>query len=365
MGLTRWVADAAVKRVHVMIIEAPGSALLRMRTEAAATARGWVVASSPANTDALLICGVPSKTLAGLIDAVWGQIPAPRVRATVPDAPDLPSILDAVPDDLRDTGVQRARAGTVSTNTQPAASTRTMDMDHSGHDMYHSGHDMEHSGHDMDMTGPGGIPLAEGSVDRDGLEMDATHLTLGPISADWPAMLSLHCTLHGDVVAEAAVEWLTVDEVPAASARDDAARLCDSAARVLAVAGWGPMAARSRRVRNDILGDVPLDEIRSRLATLTRRLEHSKTLAWSTEGIVVPEAGSPRDALIGWLRTCRSLIDSPTPPPTDQMLHPLDKAATGELIRAAVVGQELSTVRLIVASLGVEHAISRAQVPHG
>ena len=43
MGLTGWVANAAVKRVHVMIVEAPGSGLLRMRVEAAVTARGWAL----------------------------------------------------------------------------------------------------------------------------------------------------------------------------------------------------------------------------------------------------------------------------------------------------------------------------------
>ena len=110
MGLTGWVANAAVKRVHVMIVEAPGSGLLRMRVEAAVTARGWALACAPADSDALLVCGRPEAALSGLIDSVWQQVPAPRARAIVTNVADLSSTLDAVVEDLRDTTTQRMRS---------------------------------------------------------------------------------------------------------------------------------------------------------------------------------------------------------------------------------------------------------------
>ncbi|HCM50340.1 MAG: hypothetical protein ABGX78_13815 [Microbacterium sp.] len=376
MGLTGWVANAAVKRVHVMIVEAPGSGLLRMRVEAAVTARGWALACAPADSDALLVCGRPEAALSGLIDSVWQQVPAPRARAIVTNVADLSSTLDAVVEDLRDTTTQRMRSRSEQASKPPVVAEMSMDhsghdMDmphdtgHSGHEMGQSGHDMDHSGHGMDMSGPGGIPLAEGSEDRDGLEMDATHLTLGPILSDWPAALVVHCTLHGDLVTDVEIEWGEADELPAGSVREDAARLCDAASRVLAVVGWDPMAARARRVRNDLLDDAPLEKIRSGLTRLTRRAERSRTLAWSAKGIAADESIDPRGTLVGWLRTCSALLDPEAAPPSRPVLGSAADSATSEVIRSAVVGQELSTVRLIVASLGLEHAISRERVPRG
>src|SRR5699024_5964325 len=82
---------------------------------------------------------------------------------------------------------------------------------HGGHESHegHGGHESHegHGGHGgMDMA-PGGIPLAQGGEDRDGLEMDVLHLALGPVLPFWPAGLVLRCSLQGDVVvdAEAAV----------------------------------------------------------------------------------------------------------------------------------------------------------------
>lgn len=378
MGVSQWMTDAAVKRVHVMIVEVPGSALLRMRAEAAVTARGWVLAGSPADTDALLVCGMPHAALRGLIDAVWQQVPAPRVHTTVTDPSDLASTLDAIVADLADTAGQRARARRARTQGADTATPdehaeHDMEMagddsehsggdDHAGHDMDHAGHDMDHSGHDMDMSGPGGIPLAEGSADRDGLEMDATHLTLGPILPDWPAALVLHCTLHGDVVADAEAEWWGVDEASGASVRDDAARMCDAASRVLAVAGWDPMAARVRRIRNDILSGVSTDTIHSRLTAVMRRIERSRTLAWTTADLARLDAVDPRRALMDWLRTCSELLDPAAPSAPGRPQPAPDAGSPAEAIRSAVLGHDLSVVRLLVAALGLDHAIAREAV---
>lgn len=88
-------------------------------------------------------------------------------------------------------------------------STRDEQDDHEGHEM-RSGHDM-HSGHGMDMAGPGGVALASGAPDRDGLEMDRLHVQLGPVLASWPAGLVVWCTLAGDVVTQVDVVQPALD----------------------------------------------------------------------------------------------------------------------------------------------------------
>ncbi len=62
--------------------------------------------------------------------------------------------------------------------------------------------DMDHG--DMEMA-PGGIALAEGDEDRDGLEMDVLVHPLGPLLDRWPGGLELRTRLHGDVVAQVEV----------------------------------------------------------------------------------------------------------------------------------------------------------------
>ena len=56
MGLT---AALALLRAHVLVVAAPGRALLRMRAEAAVRARGWPLVAEPEDADLLLVCGGP------------------------------------------------------------------------------------------------------------------------------------------------------------------------------------------------------------------------------------------------------------------------------------------------------------------
>jgi hypothetical protein len=380
MGVTDWIAGVGTKRVHVLVIETPGASLLRMRVQAAIAARGWVEATSPADADALLVCGNPGSPLSELIGAVWEQIPSPRHRAMLTEPGTLVEFLDAIPIALRNERSQRAdahdRPQHVSMSPADGApemtrvdTSDTPGMHHSEaeaeppvpddsmhEDSMHEGAPQKNSGSnpamdmgmDMDMSGPAGIPLAEGDQDRDGLEMDVTHLTLGPILAAWPADLVLHCTLHGDVVADARVERLpsgvATTEQPAV-----ASQLCDAAARLLSVIGWDPVARQVDRLRNDIVSGVPPQDVSRRLNRLITQIRRSRTLRWSLAGIHAPGAGLARDRLLGWLQSAQESLMADEKRP----FHiPVGELALSEVdIRRAVLGQELSTVRLIIASL--------------
>lgn len=207
----------------------------------------------------------------------------------------------------------------------------------------------------MDMSGPAGIPLASGDEsDRDGLEMDIIHLTLGPVLPDWPAGLVVHCILHGDVIGDAAMEFLpgtgtnkSLDAIPAglpAGPTTHAAMLCDAAGRLLAVAGWEAVALKVRRIRDGLItGNAP-EQMGVRLSRVYRQLERSRTLRWSLAGIPKAVDAGARSVLLGWLGTAAAHL-------AEAEIEPDGSGWPASLadVRAALLGQELSVARLIVA----------------
>lgn len=92
MGVT--LARLAASCAHVLLVEVPGQWRLRARTERAVLARGWVLAASPADADVLVVCGTASPRLAEAVEAVWNQLPGPRIRIGLAGADELPSSLD-------------------------------------------------------------------------------------------------------------------------------------------------------------------------------------------------------------------------------------------------------------------------------
>lgn len=387
MGITELVARVATRRVHVFLVETPGRSLLRMTAQAAIARRGWVEATGPADADALLVCGQPDGDLQELIDAVWEQISSPRYRATVDTDESLTGMLDTIPNALQDAAHQHADARNRRLHLDdhrgpdPAPKTEHMpnhtdtsdDHDHtadtspgddtSAPDMtMGSGDAMDMDSHgdmgmDMDMSGPAGIALAGGGDDRDGLEMDVTHLTLGPLLAGWPPDLVLHCTLHGDVVADARAEHLRSSgpgEQP-----PETARLLDDAARLLMLAGWEPAAQELARLRNDLLESENPQLVVSRLRRVTARVRRSRTLRWSLKGTTTLGGTLVRDRLLQWLDTAQGLLEDPAARPADPVPAP-----TAADIRLAVIGQELAATRLIVAALGSSRTRMIEAVPH-
>lgn len=218
----------------------------------------------------------------------------------------------------------------------------------------------------MDMSGPAGIPLAQGEDDRDGLEMDALHVSLGPILPAWPADLVLRCTLHGDMIAAADAELLPAPTAPSPSVPDErGALLVDAAARTVELAGWAPVAIALRRVRDDLLLPPSSDREQTvaRLRRLTRHIRRSRTLRWSLRGVrpAFDEAATAgpdvHELLLALLDHASHAVGGDASAGNE----PVRTADPDDLARA-VVGQDLATARLIVASLTPWGSVERHSV---
>lgn len=381
--MTQWLARAAARRAHVLVVEAPGCWPLRAHLEREIARRGWRQAESPADADVLAVCGTPGPQLSEIIGHVWDLMPGPRERIQVTGSAGLDAVLGRAQEQLVDTERHRQDARTRPEGPGVVAEDAGAGMDHGpmGHggmdhgDMGHDG--MDHG--DMDMA-PGGIPLAGGGADRDGLEMDVLSVRLGPVLRHWPAGLVLRCTLQGDVVsaAEAMVvdagQW---DAGPVAERRPepaqvDAARRCDDIAALLALAGWEDAAGRARGVRDTLLAgaDAGADAgaAARALLELRRTVRRSRLLRWSLRdlrwvsseeldrlGLGEELGGDTWDRLLFMLDEARRQVAGE---------HATGCAAsrpvvTSEALGTLVTGLDLATARLVVASLG--HCRTRAE----
>lgn len=213
---------------------------------------------------------------------------------------------------------------------------------------------------------PGGIPLAQGGEDRDGLEMDVLHLRLGPILPHWPAGLVLWCALQGDVITEARADLLD-----GAQPRPDASvhlpRTLDNLASVLALAGWDDSASEARHLRDATLQTDKESSV-GRLERLRDKLTRSRTLRWSLRGVrplneeEVNQLGLPSDTagdtydrLVGTLeRVTAGEVPASTSVSTLSPLAPVRALVVGSLGQL-VTGLDLATARLVVASLDLHH----------
>ncbi|MFC3689206.1 hypothetical protein [Aquipuribacter hungaricus] len=390
MGMRDRLTGLALRRVHVLVVEVPGWWSTRVEAQQQLSARGWREASSPADADVLLVCGLAGDQLDAAVQRVWEQLPGPRARCLAESPTDVEDALqraaaaladrDAQQHDARDrdldpgrpdggpedqeedTGSHQDMAGE-SRDRADMADMTDGDMDHDdmdhddmdedSHDMAGMDHgDMDHG--DMEMA-PAGIPLAGGGEDRDGLEMDVLQVPLGPVLPCWPAGLVLHCSLQGDVVVAADVEVLTAGTTaPDAdlSRRAVAARLCDQAGQVLELSGWGAAARRSARVRDALLGGVDATACAAALRRLRGLVEGSRLLRWSLRDLG-PAGGDVHGRLLQLLRSAGDLLqDAPDP-----VRGPAGWTGTDpqELPRL-VTGLDLAAVRLVVASCAPDTA---------
>jgi len=367
-----------------------------MRVEAELARRGWTAARSPADADVLLVCGVPGKKLESVCARIWSQLPGPRARVAVHNASDVASGLEKAAAELLDEGRQQGDARTRS--HQPVEASD--EIEHVGHGG--SEESAEHSkpmdmdmdaemdmSMDMDMPMPGGIPLASGGPDRDGLEMDVLHVALGPVLPHWPAGLVVHCALQGDVIVSAEPDVLPAALQPnndgpignnSRSAHDErrstVARLSDAAVQVLALAGWSYAAGRARRIRDEVAAGTALVDVAADLDSLARSVSRSWLLRWALNGITVGDAfantgegagrhepETVRGRLIGWLDEARRIArynteayESPDNPELQRSLL--------DAIPQLLSGTDVATARLIVASLAIQTAqIAQAREP--
>ncbi|WP_232488761.1 hypothetical protein [Brevibacterium antiquum] len=411
MGVTEMISRLALRVVRVLIVEVPGQWLTRMELEHQMLRRGWRRALTAADADVLAVCGVSGPELTPLVDRLWQQMPGPRVRADMVSPRAVNSALDEAailyldtehhkrdaqeraqepwipegPVDHMDHDDHGNHAGMGHDNHEGHGGMNHDDhagMNHNDHDEHagmkhdeHAGVDHgEHEGHGgMDMS-PGGVPLAEGGQDRDGLEMDVLHLPLGPVLPYWPAGLVLTCSIQGDVVIGSDVSIVdsgdhgNESEISHNGLR--AALHCDSVMALLALAGADDLAARARRARDFLLrGDQVAAS--DALVRMTRAIRRSWLLRWSLRGILVLDqvdldryglsVGCGGDAYDRMLRTIdrvRAEVDGRVSASEEDELVPW------QVLPELVSGMELATLRLAVASVNLELCFIDKEVEH-
>jgi hypothetical protein len=363
VGLTDVLARLATRSAHVLPVEVPGHWQTRAALERAVLSRGWRLAVSPADADVLAVCGSPGPRLSTAIDLVWQQLPGPRVRIELSPDDDPAVRLDEARAGLVDGARQRSDAS--ARHSGPNMLAAETDSGHEGHsgEGGHGGHEGhgDHGGHvGMEMA-PGGVSLAQGGEDRDGLEMDVLHVRLGPVLGYWPPGLVLRCALQGDVVADARAEMLDADTAPADGT--GSARTVDHVASLLALAGWDDAADEARAVRDALLSHGRDDETSARLGRLRHRVEGSRVLRWSLRGL---------RPLARETRTRLGLPEHVAGDTYDRLLRMLDLAGDDDHICAAipvdglpdlVQGLDLATARLVVASLDPGN-LRASRAPH-
>jgi hypothetical protein len=245
VGLRHRLLSVATSRPRCHLVEAPGGADVRRAVEDALDGRGWSPAPGPASADALVVAGRLPEELEEAADLLWAQLPGPRARCVVPAPADVGRALEAVRGGLRDDREQRADARDRGTDAVTTVLAASGEHHAGGHGEDHDEHGGHHDHGSMDMA-PGGIALAEGAEDRDGLEMDVLVHPLGPLLDHWPGGLELRVTLHGDVVAEAEARWWGT---AGPGRRPTFVDGWDAVATTLALAGDARGARLARRLR--------------------------------------------------------------------------------------------------------------------
>ncbi len=373
MGLRRRLATLAVDATHVLVIESPGAWLTRVAIEREIGRRGWRLATSPADADALVSVGTPGPELSERVESVWEQLPGPRSRTVIAGDTNTAGVrtaLDALAADLLDP----ERQGRDARDREGFGSDQmNNDIDMAGDMDMHGDNDMDDM--EMDMA-PSGIALAEGGDDRDGLEMDVLHLPLGPVLPHWPPGVVLRCTLQGDVVVAADASVLDgSDGTPVLlHPNERAARCCDQLASVLALSGWADGYSAAVRVRDALIDQQDVAASSVLLDGLQRRLRRARLLRWSLRGIGNLRADDQPDAPPqlhgGVYERLMSLSEragteltrdaASSAPPEPPAPVPVLLAVAERL----VVGLDVAAARLVVASLAIDVATTSGLAPH-
>ncbi|MET3706438.1 hypothetical protein ABIB17_001054 [Arthrobacter sp. UYEF6] len=379
MGLNGVLARAAVTRCHVFLAEALDGAAPRMAVERELARRGWVEALSPADADILCVCGEVPGGQADAIHRLWDQLPGPRARVSVEQTDDAGARLDGCVAELLDTAGQRRQEAERWVQPDDDDSDDG-GMDHAAMDHGQMDHgQMDHGQMDhgqMDMPMPGGIPLAGEGTDRDGLNLDVLKVPLGPYLSLWPAGLVLHCELQGDVVFGSAIDFpFGAPETGPAPGPDERASVIhhlDLASRLLRLAGAAASATRTRLIRDSALDGAALDQCRTELQSELARIRKNWLLRRTLRGVghIPGGSGLPGlegtdvwDRLVGMFETAAAGTAAATG--TKAAAHTTGPRGAGDPAQKLpdlVRGQELSVVRLIVASFDLAPAARTAGV---
>lgn len=368
--MQRRLGQWAIRRPHVLMVTAPGGTAARLAVERGLRTADGVLALSPADADLLVVAGSPGVELSSAIDSVWQQIPAPRIRVDCDVAQAFPAQLRAALGELAHVPPSEPD------DAPPPRPSRSDDhADPSGHDA----HDL--AGHDMgEMEMPGGLPMADRAADRDGLRLDVLHVPLGPVLLWWPAGLVIDAELQGDLIQTARSRLFAgigrVGPYWSGDARPPerlhpAAHL-DSLGRLLAVCGWIGPASEAALLRDALLTNTPVSQVRSRFERLRRHVERSRSLRLATAGLgrvsrpdcdrlgvsgpaarAVEAGGDATARYLTWLEEIDHALAGHVVAPAE---GPRGKHHSGSpaLLSAAVelvAGLDLAAARVVMASL--------------
>lgn len=167
MDLTAALLRFTARVPHVLIVGVPGHPDLHLDVEEAVRLRGWPEATAPADTDVLIVAGRAGPELREVVDALWRQIPAPRVRVELADdatPADLEDTLATIPPRLADPQQARHEAAAAAAAASELADDQAADG--AEHEHEHSGHD--DGGHDQHGGRAAGGPGEGHDERRDG-----------------------------------------------------------------------------------------------------------------------------------------------------------------------------------------------------
>ncbi|HCA87573.1 MAG TPA: hypothetical protein DEQ61_20150 [Streptomyces sp.] len=296
-GWRRVLDTYAVRRPHILLVACPGATAVRIAVEGAVPRVGGRFALTPADADILLVAGEPSDEMCWVVEALWEQMPGPRVRGRAVRPDGAVGVLQQLVAELCGPGQLRDAARRDDEWSERHKRAERSD-EHHGHGGEHGhGEGDEDSGMEM----PGGLAMAGTAPDRDGLKLDVLHVPLGPVLPEWPAGLVVHAVLQGDVVQEAhgrvvaspdadgPVFWSAAGD-HAARRQRVAASYLDSLGRLLAVAGWEAAARRARAFRDRAMAELPDPALHEDFLRWRRRVEKSALLHWSTDRVGVLSA---------------------------------------------------------------------------
>ncbi|MDQ3423294.1 MAG: hypothetical protein M3510_07910, partial [Actinomycetota bacterium] len=164
------------------------------------------------------------------------------------------------------------------------------------------------------------------------------------------------------------------------SRRNTAVRRCDSAGRLLAVAGWNDAAASAWRTRDALATGAVLADCTPAVDRLARRVWRSVSLRWLLRDLgVVPVSTTPEsetaasshdvlDRLRVWIDDAHALVRGDASPGPDRPAERRERTvALLDAMPGLVTGLDLAAARLVVASLDVDTAALTAgrEYAHG
>lgn len=318
---------ALVPTPHVLVCEQPNGWSTRVALERELGRRGWRLVHSPAGADVIVLCGRVDTRTQELAVAASRLLPYPLAPVVVSSRADLASTMVEL-----------------ATHVELRAVPSAPDVVDVPGSQRHTGPETDEHHESMDMGGPGGVPLAEGELDRDGLSMDVLHLGFGPITTLWPPGLGVETSLQGDVIVEAQVHLgpgpERVDGPTAWAYR------LDAAAQLVALAGAQSVERHLRAARDVVLDGA---DPTASAGAARRRVRSNVLLRWSLRGVgMIAPALVGHDALEGdaWDRLLR-LVDS-----SDSGMDPTRGASRDveATLASLLTGVDVASARLIVAS---------------